>query len=181
MSEEEIAINRRQLEEELKQLLVRWDDWDKRTLTVKAWVAAGSIAAFFAMGSGSTNAFWVAPFVAALVFCFWVMDANVKSTQHLFQFRIGHLEEVLSAREHTWTAPYQTTASWEWHYQRLFKKDTPHVVSLKTFLQKFPQEWAKLIRRELWKIGCMLPYFPIIACLGLYLLIAVGKGIFAAC
>lgn len=80
------------LKEEYFRLQEDFEDYDKRTLSIKGWVAAGSVVAV----AQATNSKLLAPdlifFLAVITASIWVLEATWKMFQQGFAGRIRTLE-----------------------------------------------------------------------------------------
>ena len=81
------------LKDEYLKLQDQYEDFDRRSLTIKGWVAAGSAAAI-AIGFDSTKSgsglIWIA--IALLSACFWYLEAYWKTFQYALSDRIRIIE-----------------------------------------------------------------------------------------
>ena len=82
--------DRRALEAEYLALVARWDDFDRRALSIKAWVAAGMVVASTQLPKEGLTACFLA---AVVTISAWLMEAIWKAFQHADSKRICALEE----------------------------------------------------------------------------------------
>jgi hypothetical protein len=81
------------LKDEYLKLQDQYEDFDRRSLTIKGWVAAGSAAAIaigFAPEKSGGGLIWIA--IALLSACFWYLEAYWKTFQYALSDRIIILE-----------------------------------------------------------------------------------------
>lgn len=87
---------RQELIEEYKLLQNRWDDFDRRSISIRGWFAAGATAAIV-LAYNNWSAFAFFALMAASVNV-WIMEAIWKSWQHGFGARLAEIEDCLSGR-----------------------------------------------------------------------------------
>ena len=128
------------LSEEYKILCGIWDDFDRRTLAVKGWVAAGSLVAVAGFASNRVND--IALFVIAfLVAVFWLIEAMWKAWHHAYHDRLLEIEAYFRGNTLP-PRPYQIRASWasSWNDGSGY--------------------WV--VRKELLRPSVVVPYVPIL-------------------
>ena len=82
-----------QLQAEYLNLQDQYEDFDRRALQIKGWVAAGSLAAFGFGLDRENEVFGIWVLIASLAACFWYLEAKWK----LFQYAIADRIRVLEA------------------------------------------------------------------------------------
>ncbi|WP_156026319.1 hypothetical protein [Xanthobacter sp. 91] len=123
--------------EEYKLLFQRWDDIDRRALTMKGWSTAGF--ALVAAISNKQNLLSIT-FLIILFLSIWAMEGIWKSWQHSFEPRIHYIEKYLKNGGDFY--PFQVTEFWKAQYQ-------PDGISRTNF---------RLMLLEMIRFPCMLPY-----------------------
>lgn len=96
------------LAEEYKLLVHRWDDFDRRALTIKSWVAAGMLVAVTKLDEMSPAALLGA---IAVSLAAWYLEAVWKAWQHCNGPRLSLLEAHFRGEGEP-GAPYQIHAAW---------------------------------------------------------------------
>jgi len=81
------------LADEYKMLMAIWDDFDRRALSIKGWMAGGSAAAIIASASSSMP--WLAKAIVldVVLFSIWYLEGTWKVFQHSFGPRINAIED----------------------------------------------------------------------------------------
>ena len=140
--------NRGFLKDEYLKLQDQYEDFDRRSLTIKGWVSAGAAVAF-ASGFKASEPFgaatWLA--IAALALSFWYLEARWKQFQYALAGRIQTLEAY-------------------------FRGETPEPPPLQMYKFWFDSYGKSTNRSDLWAAArqdfVMLPYVLIvgICCLG---------------
>lgn len=77
--------------DEYLKLQDQYEDFDRRSLTIKGWIAAGSVTAM-AIGLDSSKSPYIWIVIALVSACFWYLEANWKMFQYALQSRIRILE-----------------------------------------------------------------------------------------
>ena len=136
------------LKDEYLKLQDQYEDFDRRSLTIKGWVSAGAAIAF-ASGFKASEPFSVAAWlaIAAIALSFWYLEARWKQFQYALAGRITTLEAYFRG-ESTEPAPLQMYKAWFASYQHLTSKSALWTAARQDFV--------------------MLPYVLIVAicCLG---------------
>jgi hypothetical protein len=92
------------------------EDFDSKTITIKAWSITGSLAA---IGAGLTDkgkpGLFIVGSIASLLF--WIIEANYKAFQLSYYKRISQIETYFQNPEQHKTIPLQTSTTWgqSWH------------------------------------------------------------------
>ena len=125
------SVNMELLEKEYFHLQSVVEDFDSKSLTIKAWSVTLGIGV---AGSGAfTENFILLSFASIAAFMFWLIDAYWKTFQYAYYLRIIHIENYLSGNAGEIMAP-QICTSWSESYHqggqtRLYKiLFWPHVV-----------------------------------------------------
>jgi hypothetical protein len=106
------------LKDEYLKLQDQYEDYDRRSLTIKGWVSAGaSVAIVTGIKQEGVLASlqWAA--VATLALCFWFLEARWKQFQYSLSARIMELESYFRG-EIPAPKPLQIYASWFASYRR---------------------------------------------------------------
>jgi hypothetical protein len=94
MSEIDDRERRSLLKDEYLLLQNHYEDFDRRSLTIKGWIAAGAVTALAISFGSSFRYAWVLPIlVAVLAAAFWYIEAHWK----LFQSAIGDRIRIIEA------------------------------------------------------------------------------------
>ena len=134
------------LRDEYLLLQGHYEDFDRRTLTIKGWVSAGAFAAV-ALGlekaTAPGSALWIA--IAVMAACFWFLEWRWKTFQVALDPRLLHIEALFrgdrAAAEARGEVPFQT---FDW------------------FVRAFKAQRLSSLRLAVYG-SVMLPYVPIIA------------------
>lgn len=71
----------------------QYEDFDRRTLTIKGWIGAGAFAALAVSFSISSKYAYIAPLLVAILACvFWYLEAHWKLFQEAMADRIRIIE-----------------------------------------------------------------------------------------
>ena len=113
------------LKDEYLLLQNQYEDYDRRSLTIKGWVGTGAVAAIaLAFNTSYLNAFLIPVFVIVIAAVFWFLEACWKVFQYSLADRIRVIEaffrddnEILIRHP----APFQAYHSWF----KSFAKDEP--------------------------------------------------------
>ena len=106
------------LKDEYLKLQDQYEDYDRRSLTIKGWVSAGAAVAIVA-GLREEGSFGIVQWavVAALASTFWFLEARWKQFQYALAGRLQELERYFRG-EGPELKPLQMYASWFAHYRR---------------------------------------------------------------
>ena len=100
----------------------QYEDFDRRSLTIKGWVSAGSAAALaIAFKDAGTHGRAVAIFIILLSACFWYLEARWKLFQYAHRTRIRVIEAYFRNDSDIYLqnpSPLQSYHSWFTIYQR---------------------------------------------------------------
>lgn len=81
------------LRDEYLLLQQQYEDYDKRSLTIKGWVSSGAIAAFALSFSTDSSEVWLIPiFTAVLTLSVWYLETSWKIFQYGLSSRIRIIE-----------------------------------------------------------------------------------------
>ncbi|MCE6073837.1 hypothetical protein [Agrobacterium vitis] len=138
----------KRLEEEYKFLVNRWDDYDRRALTIKGWVSAGALIGVINIKPDTSH--YIIITGLAIVISAWFNEAIWKSWQHANQHRIHLLERYFRGEDTPDLKPFQVHKSWG--------ESTPDP---RTLCAIFP---------EMMRLSAIFPYVVIIAAL-MYILL----------
>ena len=101
------------LKDEYLKLQDQYEDYDRRSLTIKGWVSAGAAAALV-LGLKEQGALgprvWLV--VGGLAICFWYLEARWKSFQYALRPRIEALELYFRGGSEVAPAPLQIFSAW---------------------------------------------------------------------
>ena len=128
------------LRDEYLKLQDYYEDFDKRSLTIKGWVSAGAGAAVALGLEKDRPVVWV--FIAAIALAFWYLEARWKMFQYAHAHRIRELEAYFRDPDSP-VPPMQIYQKWFDGYAKLPK--------LQQFIHAFLLDFV------------MLPYVLIIA------------------
>ena len=113
-----MSENRSLLRDEYLKLQDQYEDFDRRSLTIKGWVSAGAAIAF-ANGFKTSEPFSVGAWLAigSIALCIWYLEARWKQFQYALAGRIQELEAHFRGEEPE-PFPLQMYASWFRNYRR---------------------------------------------------------------
>lgn len=99
---------------EYLELQSQYEDFDRRSLTIKGWISAGSIAAI-AIGLDSqgdaSSKIW--PVIGAITICFWYLETKWRSFQYALRGRIKEIEaHFRNDKNAELNSPFQIYNSW---------------------------------------------------------------------
>lgn len=105
------------LKDEYLFLQQQYEDYDRRSLTIKGWVGSGSVAALaLAFNAKHPAAALIPLFTIVLAVVIWMLEANWKLFQHSFAYRIrtleAHFRGDTTLVEAGPPAPFQIYSSW---------------------------------------------------------------------
>jgi len=108
------------LKEEYFNLQKVIEDFDSKTITIKAWSITGSLAAIAAglTEKGQPGIFIVGAIASLL---FWIVEAYYKAYQLSYYKRIEEIEAFFSEPEKNKTAPLQTSNRWLDSYHKIYR------------------------------------------------------------
>lgn len=141
-----------------------YEDYDRRSLTIKGWMSVASVAGIgLGFGEHGSPRIWLV--VAATALCIWYLEGRWKLFQHGLRDRIRILEAAFRGEADILVkdpAPFQIYSWWF----KSTRYDTPI----------YPYETATRPRPFIWRLLTMmvqdfvfLPYLPIVAfCLYFY-------------
>lgn len=148
------------LRDEYLFLQAQYEDYDKRSLTIKGWVGAGAAAALAVAFSGKSYSYFVPLMVAVIVITVWYIEAYWKLFQYALADRIRVIEahfrgdpDILIKNP----APFQIYSWWFKGYS-----DEPIYEYERTGSMKRPQPWSTRLRAAASQRFVYLPYLPII-------------------
>jgi hypothetical protein len=156
------------LRDEYQLLQHQYEDFDQRSLTIKGWIAAASIAAFaFGRGTDDTKhppkEIWL--IVSTIVACVWYLEGQWKMFQYAFRDRIRILEANFRNDPDVLIKGPPPFQIYNWWF-RSHAHDEPMFEYEKTFRPR--TYWIRLAR-ALWQGFVFVPYLPIILiCLCFY-------------
>ena len=101
---------RKELQEEYKILLSKWSEHESRSITIKGWVAAGSVVALVAFARDMRGQTAIVLAVALAVI--WYLDAMWNAWQHTYKPRILAIEKFYRG-ESAAPPPYQIISDWD--------------------------------------------------------------------
>lgn len=106
------------LKDEYLKLQDQYEDFDRRSLTIKGWVSAGAAVAIVA-GLKDEGSFGIVQWliVAALAATFWYLEARWKQFQYALAGRLKELERYFRG-EGPEPKPLQIYSSWFTHYKK---------------------------------------------------------------
>ena len=105
------------LKDEYLKLQDQYEDYDRRSLTIKGWVSAGAAGAI-ALGVQKAESSVILLVVALLALCFWYLEASWKIFQYALRLRIEELEAHFRG-EIVVFHPLQMFAKWFERYARI--------------------------------------------------------------
>lgn len=138
----------KQLEEEYKLLISRWEDFDRRALSIKGWVTAGAVVATITLRPETPPMLII--FAATIILTAWFMEAIWKSWQHANAPRIMAIERYFRGENDFPIRPFQMQSSWV-------------ETNGKTFS-------LRLAFREMFRLFVCLPYLVFVALFAIYAL-----------
>jgi hypothetical protein len=163
--------DRRQLlKEEYFFIQSQYEDFDKRSLQIKGWISAGSIAAI-AVGftSASKFAFLLPIFVAIIAGVFWYLEARWKLFQYAFQPRIRVIEAYFRNDPDVLVKNPDPLQVFHWWFLSYSKG-----IAVYEYEKSQPQaSWASRFRLAARQRFVYLPYLPMI---GISILSAIVLG-----
>jgi len=102
-NEERRKLAGNQLQEEYKLLITRWDDFDRRALSIKGWVAVGMLVVI-----ANADKIHTSKCASILVIVItWIVEAIWRVIQGNDHKRIIHIEEFFSNKLHDNIHPFQ--------------------------------------------------------------------------
>lgn len=107
-----------------------YEDFDRRVLQIKGWMAAGGAAgAGLAVQHGQSERGLLWLLIAALALCFWFLEWRWKTFQAAHDERITKLEAMFRGErvEPGSEAPFQVFTSWFASYRRLRWRSLPYM------------------------------------------------------
>lgn len=147
------------LKEEYLFLQAQYEDYDRRSLMIKSWVATGAIAGL-ALSFNSTNQLVaiVPVFVAIIVGVTWYLEACWKLFQYAFTDRIRIIEAYFRGEQDILIKTLNPFQTYSWWYHTYFN-DEPIYDYEKTHRPK--PRWRRRARAAFQPYVC-LPYLPIL-------------------
>ena len=110
------------LKDEYLKLQDQYEDFDRRSLTIKGWVSAGAAVAIVAglrADAPFGTAQWIA--VAAFALTFWYLEARWKQFQYALAGRLQELERYFRDGSPE-PRPLQIYSSWFAHYRQATRR-----------------------------------------------------------
>lgn len=148
--------NEKRLEEEYKFLVNRWDDYDRRALTIKGWTSAGALVGITSIDKSTSCTLIFA--AIAIVTSAWITEAIWKSWQHANEYRIHMLENYFRSDTHYRDEPISEMKAFQIH--RYWIKPREHEEM--DGKHGDPSDWRK-IGHEMLEKNTLFPYAVIIA------------------
>ncbi|QMW22301.1 hypothetical protein [Sandaracinobacteroides saxicola] len=105
------------LKDEYMKLQDQYEDYDRRSLTIKGWISAGAAGAI-ALGFQKGESPVILLVVAGFALCFWYLEASWKIFQYALRLRIQELERHFRG-EIIVVHPLQIYAKWFERYARI--------------------------------------------------------------
>jgi hypothetical protein len=154
------------LKEEYLFLQSQYEDYDRRSLVIKGWVAGGAIAALaLAFNSSYKLAILLPVMTAVIVASVWYLEAHWKLFQYALADRIRVIEayfrsdaDILIKKPH----PFQI---YNWWYKS-YSRDEPIYEYEKNSGKRPQSHFARLIAAASQKFVC-IPYLPILVLCGM--------------
>jgi hypothetical protein len=165
---DENAERRQFLRDEYLMLMDQYEDYDRRALSIKGWIAGGAVAALALSFEGKSDTQQLVPtFVIVLSLTFWGLEAGWKLFQHATRDRIRILEAFFRSDPDIYDkqpVPFQAFHTWQSAYLR-DKPIYPYEEhgSLKSTRPTRPRSRAERLLRIASFPNVFLPYLVIIA------------------
>lgn len=131
------------LKDEYLLLQNQYEDFDRRSLTIKSWVSGAAIAAIALGADGTKNPsgmVWLA--IAFIAICIWYLEGRWKMFQYACRGRIEQIEAHFRGQAPEPLVPFQSFDVWFKHYQ-----STP-------FLGR--------LAKAMWQDFVFIPYLPLV-------------------
>jgi hypothetical protein len=152
---------RKDYKDEYFKLQDQYEDFDRRSLQIKGWIASAAVAAV-ALGFGQAGRkVWIA--VAVTAACIWLLEAFWKMFQYGFRDRIRTLEGYFRGdKDANPVAPFQIYNSW-------FKSHVEDAPIYDYEKDRRPRPYLWRFMKAMAHPFVFLPYLPIIVmCLLFY-------------
>jgi hypothetical protein len=149
------------LKDEYLLLQNQYEDYDKRSLTIKGWMSAGAAAALgVASNSSSKLALFTPVIVAVIVMSTWVLEAYWKVFQYALADRIRMIEAHFRNDQEILIKDPDPFQIYHWWY-RSYAYDKPIFLYEEKERKRPKPLYERLWRAALHWYVC-LPYFPIV-------------------
>jgi hypothetical protein len=156
MSEEQ---RRSYLKDEYLLLQNQYEDYDKRSLTIKGWISGGAAAALgLAFNSDKPAASFVPAIVAVIVLAVWYLEAYWKVFQYALGDRIRIIEAYFRGDPHILVKDPIPFQIYHWWYLS-YSKDEPIYDYERT---RRPKSLSVRLREAALHRYVCLPYLPIL-------------------
>lgn len=146
------------LRDEYLFLQTQYEDFDKRSLSIKGWVSSGAIAALALSFSSSHRLTILIPgFIAAIVITVWYLEAHWKLFQYALADRIRIIEAYFRGDEsilHNDPMPFQI---YHWWF-----KSYVHDEPIYRYETHRPRTRTVRLRKAAFQRFVLLPYAPIL-------------------
>lgn len=152
------------LKDEYVLLQSLYEDYDRRSLTIKGWISAASVAGIaFGFGAKGDSTIWLV--VALIALCIWYLEARWKLFQHALRDRIRMLEAAFRNEPDILVKDPPPFQIYYWWF-RSHRYDRP-IYAYEQEQRPRPFLWRLMI--TMGTDFVFLPYLPIIAlCLYFY-------------
>jgi hypothetical protein len=153
---------RNYLRDEYLFLQAQYEDYDKRSLTIKSWVSSGAIAALaLAFNSSYKSAAFVPVIVAVIVSVIWYLEAYWKLFQYALADRIRIIEAYFRNDPEILIKNPDPFQIYHWWFKS-YRWDEPIYEYEKTEKRR-PKRHSLRLREAAFQRFVYLPYLPILA------------------